>query len=145
MLGYGVAFLNSTYPSPARIPGIGNVFVAGVTRPAPLGIQKLVWDPGRMGFAKAWSNREIDNTDWTVPIISAASGELYVAHKENGDYQYLGLDWETGAVSDRWEFPDDSRVWNSFGGITAILENADLMIGGVFGLKRLHVGVTAGR
>jgi hypothetical protein len=143
VLGYGVAFLNSTFPKPAKIPGIGNAFVSGVTRPAPLGIQKFVWSPERREFEKAWTNPDIDNTDWMVPSISAATGEMYVAHKEHGDYQYVGLDWKTGAIKDRWEFPDDSRAWNGFGGITAILDNADLMIGGVFALKRVHVGTSA--
>jgi len=55
---------------------------------------------------------------------------LYCAHKENGDYQYVGLDWRTGALRERWIFPDDSRIWNAVGGITTILEDGDLLIGG---------------
>jgi hypothetical protein len=139
VLGYGVAFLNSTYPKPARIPGIGNAFVSGVTRPAPLGIQKFNWNPDRKAFEKAWTNREVDNTDWMVPIISATTNFLYAAHKDRGNYQYVGIDWNTGVIKDRWAFPDDSRAWNSFGGITAILENGDLMLGGVFALKRVRM------
>ena len=103
VLGYGVAVLNGAYPKPAHHPGLGDAFVSGVTRPAPLGIQKLVWNPEKTAFEKAWMNEEIDNTDWMVPGISAASGEMYVAHKEHGDYQYVGLDWKTGAIKDRWE------------------------------------------
>jgi hypothetical protein len=144
VLGYGVAFLNSTFPKPTRFPGIGNAFVAGVTRPAPLGIQKFTWNPEERAFEKAWTNEAIDNSDWLVPSISAATGEMYVAHKEHGDYQCVGLDWKTGAIKDRWEFPDDSRAWNGFGGVATILDNADLMIGGVFALKRVHVGADAG-
>ena len=140
VLGYGVAFFNSTYPNPAKIPGIGNAFVSGVTRPAPMGIQKFNWNPIKRAFEKAWINYEIDNTDWMVPSISTLTGEMYVAHKEHGNYVYVGLDWETGKMRDRWAFPDDSRAWNAFGGITTILENGDLMIGGVFALKRLRVG-----
>ena len=59
------------------------------------------------------------------------------AHKENGDYHYVGLDWTTGALRERWIFPDDSRLWNAFGGITTILEDGDLLIGGAFGIKRV--------
>ena len=140
VLGYGVAFLNSTFPKPTKIPGLGNAFVSGVTRPAPLGIQKLVWSPEKLAFELAWTNPDIDNTDWLVPSISAATGEMYVGHKEHGDYQVVGLDWATGAVKDRWELPDDSRAWNGYGGVATILDNADLMIGGVFALKRVHLG-----
>ena len=140
VLGYSVAFLNSTYPKPAKLPGIGNAFVSGVTRPAPMGIQKFNWDPVRHAFERAWINYEIDNTDWMVPSISMVTGAMYVAHKEHGNYVYVGLDWETGKIKDRWLFPDDSRAWNGFGGMTTILENGDLMVGGVFALKRLRVG-----
>ena len=79
----------------------------------------------------------IDNSDIMVPVVSAKTGLLYAAHKENGNYQYVGIDWTTGAVRARWIFPDDSRLWNAFGGITTILEDGDLMIGGAFGIKRV--------
>jgi hypothetical protein len=35
----------------------------------------------------------------------------------------------TGELKERWIFPDDSRVWNAFGGITTVLDNGDLLIG----------------
>ena len=72
-----------------------------------------------------------------MPVVSAATGLLYCAHKENGDYQYRqdSTD-EPGELKERWIFPDDSRVWNAFGGITTILEDGDLLIGGgVSGIK----------
>jgi hypothetical protein len=56
VLGYGVAVINSTYPQPVKTPGFPNAFTAGVTRPAPLGIQKFVWNPQRRQFDKAWIN-----------------------------------------------------------------------------------------
>ena len=34
----------------------------------------------------------------------------------------------TGALRERWTFPDDSRLWNAFGGITTIVEDGDLLI-----------------
>ena len=46
----------------------------------------------------------------------------------------------TGELKERWIFPDDSRLWNAFGGITTILEDGDLLIGGAFGIKRVIVG-----
>jgi hypothetical protein len=136
-LGYGVAVINSTYPQPYKIPGHRNAFTAGVTRPAPLGIEKFDWDPKTRSFKKAWINPDIDNSDIMVPVVSAATGLMYAAHKENGRYQYVGLDWETGEVRARWIFPDESRRWNAFGGITTVLENGDLLIGGMFAIKRI--------
>jgi hypothetical protein len=137
VLGYGVVYINGSYPKPVKIPGFPNAFTAGVTRPAPLGVEKFLWNPTTHGFEKAWINREVDNSDIMVPVVSAKSGLLYCAHKENGDYQYVGLDWLTGELRERWIFPDDSRVWNAFGGITTILEDGDLLIGGAFGVKRI--------
>jgi hypothetical protein len=37
----------------------------------------------------------------------------------------------------RGQFPDDSRAWNTFGGITTILDDGDLLIGGAFVIKRM--------
>jgi len=54
--------------------------------------------------------------------------------------QYMGIDWRTGEVKARWLFPDDSRVWNAWGGVTTPLEDGDLLIGGLFAPKRLNVG-----
>lgn len=137
VLGYGVAFINGSYPQPFKTPGAPNAFTAGVTRPAPLGVQKFLWNPRTQQLEKAWINREVDNSDIMVPVVSAATGLMYCAHKENADYQYVGLDWMTGELKERWIFPDDSRLWNAFGGITTILEDGDLLIGGAFGVKRV--------
>ncbi len=137
VLGYGVAVVNGSYPQPDHVPGFPNAFTAGVTRPAPLGIEKFQWNPQTRRFHKAWINPTIDNSDLTVPVVSAKTGLLYAAHKEHGNYQYVGIDWTTGAIRERWIFPDDSRLWNAFGGITTILEDGDLMIGGAFAIKRV--------
>ncbi len=137
VLGYGVTYINGSYPKPVKTPGFPNAFTAGVTRPAPLGVEKFTWNPTTHRFEKAWINREVDNSDIMVPVVSAKTGLLYCAHKEHGDYQYVGLDWMTGELKEHWIFPDDSRLWNAFGGITTVLENGDLLIGGAFGIKRV--------
>ena len=56
-------------------------------------------------------------------------------------YEYVGLDWETGEVKQTRQFPDDSRAWNAFGGITTILDDGDLLIGGAFAIKRMIDGL----
>ena len=33
----------------------------------------------------------------------------------------------------------DGRLWNAYGGITALLEDGDLLIGGIFAVKRVNV------
>jgi hypothetical protein len=137
VLGYGVAVINGSYPEPFPQPGPPNQFTAGVTRKAPRGVQKFIWDTTSKTFKKAWINMEVDNTDIMVPVVSAATGLIYCATKINGNYAYVGLDWSTGATRQTWLFPDDSRKWNALGGITTILEDGDLLIGGAFAIKRL--------
>jgi hypothetical protein len=139
VLGYGVVVQNGSYPKPE--PDIwANAFTAGVTRPAPVGVQKFTWNTQTRSFEKNWINNEIDNTDVMVPVISAASRVIYLANKQNGVYEYVGVDWDSGEIKARWPFPDDSRKWNAYGGITALLEDGDLLIGGVFTIKRVNVG-----
>lgn len=137
VLGYGVAVINGSYPEPVGIPGPPNQFMAGVTRKAPLGVQKFNWNPQTHAFEKAWTNMEVDNTDIMVPVVSAATNLIYCATKIDANYAYVGLDWETGSTKQTWLFPDDSRKWNALGGITTVLDNGDLLIGGAFAIKRL--------
>ncbi|CAA2143087.1 hypothetical protein [Hyphomicrobium sp. ghe19] len=137
VLGYGVAVINGSYPEPFPKPGPPNQFTAGITRKAPLGVQKFTWNPEAKKFEKAWINMEVDNSDIMVPVVSAATNMIYCASKVDGNYAYVGLDWTTGAKKQTWLFPDDSRKWNALGGITTILEDGDLLIGGAFAIKRV--------
>ncbi len=139
VLGNGVLVLNTSYPKP--VPDIwGNAMTAGVTRPAPTGVQKFVWNRQTRSFEKAWLNREIDNTDLVVPVVSAATDMIYFASKHDCRYEFVALDWKTGELKARWPFPDDSRMWNVYGGGNAVLAGGDFLLGGLFALKRVQVG-----
>jgi len=140
--GNGVLVLNSTYPESAPYPLqiIGNAFLAGTTREAPRGIEKFEWDPEKNRFRSAWFVAAIDNTDWMPPAVSPQTGLAYVAHKTDGTYEYQAIDWQTGEQVARWTFPDDSVLWNTWGGITTLLEDGDLLLGGFFAVKRFDVG-----
>ena len=50
------------------------------------------------------------------------------------------VDWETGEEVARWQFPDDGVIWNNWGGITTLLDDGDLLLGGFFAVKRYDVG-----
>jgi hypothetical protein len=140
--GNGVAVLNSTYPESAPWPLsiIGNAFLAGVTREAPLGLQKFEWNAEEDRFVEAWFLDDIDNTDWMPPAISPQTGLAYVATKVDRNYEYRAIDWATGEEVARWPFPNDSVLWNNWGGITTLLEDGDLLLGGFFAVKRYDVG-----
>ena len=140
--GTGVIVLNSTYPesAPAPLSIIGNAFLAGETRPAPRGAQKFEWNAAENRFEEAWFLEDIDNTDWMPPAISPANGLAYVATRVDSVYEYRAIDFETGETVARWIFPDDSVLWNNWGGITTLLEDGDLLLGGWFAVKRYDVG-----
>jgi hypothetical protein len=91
--------------------------------------------PGRMRRDKLPSGGFVGGGSW-CRSFQWRRNCCICAHKENGDCQYVGLDWKIGALRERWIIPDDSRVWNAFGGITMILEDRDLLIGGALGIER---------
>ena len=140
--GTGVIVLNSTYPdsAPAPLSILGNAFLAGETREPPRGAQKFEWKPSENRFVKGWFLEDIDNTDWMPPAISAQNGLVYVATKVDSVYEYRAIDFETGKTVARWPFPDDSVLWNNWGGITTLLEDGDLLLGGFFAVKRYDIG-----
>jgi hypothetical protein len=140
--GNGVAVLNSTYPesAPAPLNILGNAFLAGETRKPPLGLQKFEWNWDENRFVESWFLEEIDNTDWMPPAVSPQNGLVYVATKVDSVYEYRALEWETGKLVARWPFPDDSVLWNNWGGITTLLEDGDLLLGGFFAVKRYDIG-----
>ena len=140
--GNGVLVVNSTYPDPAPVPGdlISNAFLSGATREPPRGIRKFEWLSAEHRFVESWSMPGIDNTDWMPPAVSTSNGLVYIANRRNDIYEYLAADWETGELQAVWEFPDDSVLWNNWGGITVLLEDGDLLLGGFFAIKRYNIG-----
>ncbi len=138
----GVIVIDSTYPEPGPIPGdlISSAFLSGTTRPAPRGLQKYTWNAEDNRFEKSWAIENVDNTDWMPPAVSATNGLVYIANKRDDVYEYFAADWETGEIKATWRFPDDSVLWNTWGGITVFLEDGDFLLGGFFGVKRFDTG-----
>jgi hypothetical protein len=140
--GNGVLVVNGTYPEPGPISLdlISNAFLAGTTRKAPLGIQKYEWLPGENRFVESWGIADVDNTDWMPPAVSTANGLVYIANRRNDTYEYFAADWVTGEKKATWVFPDDSVLWNNWGGITVFLPDGDFLLGGFFAIKRYDTG-----
>ena len=138
--GNGVLVVNSTYPEPSPVPMdlMGSSFAAGITRPAPVGIQKYEWISEENRFKATWSIDDVDNTDWMPPAVSDSNGLVYIANKVDGRYEYFAADWQTGEKKATWRFPDDSVLWNNWGGITVFLEDGDFLLGGFFAVKRFN-------
>ena len=140
--GNGVIVIDSTYPEPGPMPGdlISSAFLAGTTRAAPRGLQKYEWLSDENRFVTSWSIAGVDNTDWMPPAVSHANGLVYIANKTDDVYEYFAADWETGEIKATWQFPDDSVIWNTWGGITVFLEDGDFLLGGFFAVKRFDTG-----
>jgi len=140
--GNGLLVVNSTYPEPGPISLdlISNAFLAGTTRQPPKGIQKYDWLAAENRFVESWSILDVDNTDWMPPAVSSANGLVYIANKRNNVYEYFAADWNTGEKKASWQFPNDSVLWNTWGGITVFLEDGDFLLGGFFAIKRFDVG-----
>jgi len=140
--GNGLLVVNSTYPEPGPISLdlISNAFLAGTTRQPPKGIQKYDWLAAENRFVESWSILDVDNTDWMPPAVSSANSLVYIANKRNNVYEYFAADWNTGEKKASWQFPNDSVLWNTWGGITVFLEDGDFLLGGFFAIKRFDVG-----
>jgi hypothetical protein len=138
----GVIVIDSTYPDPGPVPGdlISSAFLAGTTRAAPRGLQKYDWLSEENKFVKSWAIADVDNTDWMPPAVSHANGLVYIANKKDDVYEYFAADWETGEIKATWRFPNDSVLWNTWGGITVFLEDGDFLLGGFFSVKRFDTG-----
>ena len=137
--GYGAILANSTFPEPSETLGdvFGNIFTAGITRPAPMGLQKFQWDPVANEFSVAWTNKTIDNTDWMVPVVTA-NDILYLPSKEGLSYTYDAFDWHTGEKIMSWKMPTSSSFYNTALGIGYFLEDGDLIFAGFFNTKRVN-------
>ncbi len=72
--------------------------------------------------------------------ILPQNGLAYSANKVDDTYEYLAIDWKTGDQVARWRFPDDSVLWNNWGGIATLIEDGDLLLGGFFAVKRYDIG-----
>jgi hypothetical protein len=110
MLGYGVTFLNSTYPKPLPA-GPGNAFTGGITPPAPLGIEKSTWNPDKGASRKPGPTRRSTTlTSWCL-WCQPRRGCCTPHTRRKVATSICALDWNTGEVKVRLEFPDDSRRW----------------------------------
>lgn len=137
--GYGVLVTNNEYPERSVLARdvLGDALAAGITQDAPRGSRKFEWLPDEDRFRVAWTLEDVDNSDRQVPAFSPASGLVYMASRSEGVYEQLGVDWRTGEVKARWRLPDDRVVWNSFTSDTLILDDGDLVLCGLFALKRV--------
>jgi hypothetical protein len=137
--GYGMVLINSARPQAAAESPERHVLF-GTTRSATPNAMKFSWNLKSKSFERDWLNSQIDSTNHTFPLVSEREGLIYLGHKANSGYQLVAMDWNSGAIRERWVLPDGGRPWNTYGGSTMLLDDGDFLIGGYLTLNRIHIG-----
>ncbi|MGH8068185.1 MAG: hypothetical protein ACRERE_23725 [Candidatus Entotheonellia bacterium] len=100
-VGFGNGFVayNQTPPHPIVEDGPAAAFTSmltlGVTRPAPTGMEKFVWNKAERKLASVWVDRSVPMLV-TVPTYNLPTQSLYIAGARDGVFGVYQLDWETG-------------------------------------------------
>jgi hypothetical protein len=115
-----------------------NVVAIGVTRPPPRGVERFRWDSAGGRFERVWARSDVASPS-CVPVASAATRQVYVQSAENGRFEILGLDWDTGATRTRLRLPP-SQAFNGAYMLVQFLPDGDVAMGMLTGTVRLDVG-----
>jgi hypothetical protein len=94
----------SMLPFAAAAQNLVSALEGGIPEKAPLGIERIDWDPETRTCSTVWANAEISVPNG-IPSISEASGLVYGAGQRDGQWGLEGLDLATG----------ESRVWVAAG------------------------------
>lgn len=140
--GYGALVVNNTPEGPPLPTMLENGLTSGVTRPAPLGIERFDWDAKANRWRRAWVNREVGNPT-TVPVISTVSSHVYFSQFREGNWEVSGLDWKTGAYDTRIILGAGQRFNGAWSPIS-FFEDGDIGLGGLFGFMRVETSAFTG-
>jgi len=136
--GYGAMMFASAWPDPVDVDGkldiYSTVLSAGVSRKAPTGSEKFIWDPESRTLSSAWTT-EI-GMQWALHPVSSKSNTVHLAELQNGVYSLVGVDWTTGKEVGRTEL-GTSPIFNTMGGFFILLDNGDLFVTSAFGAVRI--------
>ncbi len=79
----------SAWPDPVDVDGkldiYSTVLSAGVSREAPTGSEKFIWDPESRTLSSAWTT-EI-GMQWALHPVSSKSNTVHLAELQNGRVQ----------------------------------------------------------
>jgi hypothetical protein len=84
--GYGTMMFASAWPDPVKADGkldlYSTVMSAGVSRRAPRGSEKFIWDPKTYSFKSAWTTDY--GMQWALHPISTATHTVHLAELKKG-------------------------------------------------------------
>jgi hypothetical protein len=137
--GYGTMMFASAWPNPVndadgKLDLYSTVMSAGVSRAAPRGSEKFIWDPKTYSFKSAWTTDY--GMQWALHPISMATNTVHLAELKDGVYGLIAIDWTTGKEVGRTTL-GKSPIFNTMGGFFIPLENGDIYVTGVFGPVRI--------
>jgi hypothetical protein len=107
---------------------------AGVSRKAPVGAEKFVWDPDQRKLSSVWTNES--SLQWAIHPVSSTSNTVHLCGLERGGYSLIAIDWDSGKQVGKTTL-GTSPLFNTMGGAFIPMSNGDLYVTGVFGPIRV--------
>jgi hypothetical protein len=137
--GYGTMMFASAWPDRIKSPDgkldlYSTVMSAGVSRPAPRGSEKFIWDPKTFSFKSVWTTDY--GMQWALHPVSTVTNTVHLAELKEGVYSLIAIDWTTGKEIGRTTL-GKSPIFNTMGGFFVPLQNGDIYVTGVFGPVRI--------
>jgi len=109
----------SELPFAAVAQNLVSALEGGIPEKAPLGVERIDWDPVTRSCATAWANAEISIPN-AIPSISETSGLVYGTGLRDGRWGLEGLDLDSGE-STVWVPAGDGVCPGDGGGVAAAL------------------------
>ncbi|MEM7434852.1 MAG: hypothetical protein AAF436_06835, partial [Myxococcota bacterium] len=100
--GYGAIVVNDVVANPTIVTGnavgqnLASALEGGIPAKAPLGMERVDWDPVTQSCATVWVNDTVSIPNG-IPSISAQSNLVYGIGQRAGQWGVEGLDYDTGA------------------------------------------------
>ena len=106
------------------------MLTAGVTREAPIGVEKWSWNSETNSFKSVWvANVPLQ---WALHPVSAASNTVTLTLVKDGVYSLVHVDWDTGKEVGKVVL-GRSPIFNTAGGFFIPVNEDHTYVTGVFG------------
>jgi hypothetical protein len=138
--GYGALVVNNTprnvpWYLPRQAEPLLVSYLGSNPRYQPFGVQKLEWDLQRRQLEPAWTNEAVSSPN-AVPILSLASGTVYLIGARDNAWTLEALDWTSGRSTFHWVI--GGQRYNSLYSGTLLDEAGRIVYGTPWGRVRLE-------
>ena len=135
--GYGAFVVNNirTQGAPDKLV---DVIAGGPVFEAPVGCERVEWDPQTRQWKSAWTRNNVVGTSM-VPAMSSVSNIAFInGYIKQDGWEVTGMDWDTGETVHRTIFGQDN-LGNGAYAIIQFLENGDLLFNSIGGAARVKL------